>query len=55
LGGGAQRARENEINTAKRQNRFRPVNLLYSESLTKSTKKENEEKTRKNKKVKSPE
>jgi hypothetical protein len=35
----AARARENEINTAKRDKIvFVPVDLLYSESLTKSTK-----------------
>jgi hypothetical protein len=36
-----QRARGNEINTAKRDKiGFAPADLLYSESLTKSTKKE---------------
>jgi hypothetical protein len=39
-GGGAQRARGNEINTAKRDKiGFAPVDPLYYESLTKSTKK----------------
>ena len=41
VGWGVQRARGNEINTAKRLLKigFAPVDWLYSESLTKSTKK----------------
>jgi hypothetical protein len=38
-GGSAQRARGNEMNTAKRQIGFEPADLLYSESLTEVTKK----------------
>ena len=43
MGWGAQRARGNEINTAKRLLKigFAPADWLYSESLTKSTKSTN--------------
>jgi len=41
-GGSAQRARGNEMNTAKRQIGFAPVDLLYSESLSEITKNKRE-------------